>query len=117
MLALQRDGAVLSWGIGNVGQLGRVGPRMRNPKSTQLTPAAISFMHARHKAAHIVDVAAGSYTSFAVTQQGHVWGWGLNQYGHLGFESQVGTAGLQPATVHKQSVVVVCRGLLKDLTD
>ena len=38
----------------------------------------------------IVDVACGSYATYAVDEQGHTWGWGLNNYGQLGIQGQVG---------------------------
>lgn len=39
--------------------------------------------------APIVDVACGSYASYAVDDQGHTWAWGLNNYGQLGNEGEV----------------------------
>ena len=35
------------------------------------------------------DVAAGTYSSFAWTADGHVLAWGLNNYGQLGLPGQV----------------------------
>ena len=35
------------------------------------------------------DVACGSYASYAVDEEGHVWAWGLNQYGQLGLPDLV----------------------------
>ena len=32
----------------------------------------------------MADVSAGTYTSFASTTDGHVFAWGLNNYGQLG---------------------------------
>lgn len=37
----------------------------------------------------IVDIACGSYATYAVDEEGHVWGWGLNNYGQLGMPGQV----------------------------
>ena len=37
----------------------------------------------------IVDVACGSYATYAVDEAGNVWAWGLNNYGQLGMEGQV----------------------------
>lgn len=41
ILALRRDGSVLSWGYGAQGQLGRIGSRHRAPEKTQLTPGLV----------------------------------------------------------------------------
>ena len=91
ILALTSDGSVLSWGSGLVGQLGRVGSRMQHPEETQLTPAAVPFKRKRgvKASSRIADIAAGPYTSFACTEDGHVFAWGLNNYGQLGFSSKV----------------------------
>lgn len=89
VLALRNDGVVLSWGVGMVGQLGRVGTRMLDPEAVQLTPGTIPFTRNRAKAAHITDIATGSYSSFAVTAKGNVFAWGLNNYGQLGVSSKV----------------------------
>ena len=45
---------------------------------------------------HIVDVACGSYATYAVDEQGHTWGWGLNNYGQLGIQGQVGPMWIFP---------------------
>ena len=34
---------------------------------------------------NIIDVAAGGYHSLAVDSDGHVWSWGLNDKGQLGY--------------------------------
>lgn len=45
----------------------------------------------------IVDVACGSYATYAVDEQGHTWGWGLNNYGQLGIQGQVGPMWICPS--------------------
>ena len=35
-------------------------------------------------ARRVADVSAGTYTSFASTTDGHMFAWGLNNYGQLG---------------------------------
>ena len=92
VLALQRDGVVLSWGVGLIGQLGRVGTRMLDPETTQLTPAAVPFKRTRavKASSKIADIACGMFDSFACTADGHAFAWGLNNYSQLGFQSQVG---------------------------
>lgn len=59
------------------GQLGRRIMERRLLNSTRPDP-----LHLRK----IVAVGAGFYHSFAVDVEGHVYAWGLNQYGQLGLE-------------------------------
>ena len=37
----------------------------------------------------IVDIACGSYTSYAVDEAGKTWAWGLNNYGQVGLQGEV----------------------------
>lgn len=37
----------------------------------------------------IVDIACGSYASYAVDEVGNTWAWGLNNYGQVGMQGQV----------------------------
>lgn len=37
----------------------------------------------------IVDIACGSYASYAVDEAGKTWAWGLNNYGQIGLLGQV----------------------------
>ena len=93
VVALLRGGKLLSWGTGEQGQLGRVGARLpeRGLKELLLAPAEISLKRTAKAAAAdpIVDIAAGNYSTFGLTQQGQVWAWGLNNYGQLGQEGEV----------------------------
>ncbi len=93
MVALLRSGALLSWGTGEQGRLGRIGSRLpeKGLKALLLTPAEVSMKRSAKAAAAdpITDVAAGNYSTFAVTQNGQVWAWGLNNYGQLGLEGEV----------------------------
>ena len=93
MVALLRGGALLSWGTGEQGQLGRVGAQLpeRGLKQKLLTPAEVTLKRAAKAAAAdpVVDIAAGNYSTFAVSQKGQVWAWGLNNYGQLAQEAEV----------------------------
>jgi len=73
-----------------LGQLGRkiIGRRLLN--STRPDP-----LHLRK----IVVVGAGSFHSFAVDADGHVYAWGLNQYGQLGLEIEDETIVWTPTLV------------------
>ena len=37
----------------------------------------------------ILDIACGSYASYAVDEAGKTWAWGLNNYGQVGLQGQV----------------------------
>lgn len=88
--ALTAGGAVLTWGTSGQGQLGRVGPRLRDPKPTLLRPAPVAFRRSRAlRAVRVTDVACGIYATFALAEGGHVFAWGLNNYGQLALEGQV----------------------------
>lgn len=84
MAALTEAGGVLTWGTSGCGALGRVGPRLRDPKPTLLRPAPVAFRRTRSvRAVHITDIACGIYATFALAEGGHVFAWGLNNYGQL----------------------------------
>lgn len=72
-LILDKDGNIYSSGWNNKGQLGR-------PVEGQAT----SFEHvAALSGHHISDVICGWETSFALTREGKLFGWGSNTYGQL----------------------------------
>ena len=87
--ALTAVGGVLTWGTSGQGQLGRVGPRLRDPKPTLLRPAPVVFKRGlRGRAVRVTDVACGIYGTFALAEGGLVLAWGLNNYGQLALEGQ-----------------------------
>src|SRR6516225_4922564 len=75
-LAIKNDGTVWAWGSNQYGELGNTinnGNNKPNPVPTQVGDLS-----------SIVAVAAGSYHSLALKNDGTVWAWGSNQYGQLG---------------------------------
>ncbi len=72
VLALLADGAVYSWGLNNLGQLG-LGDQL-----TRLTPTRIELPGAA------VAIAAGRAHSLAVLEGGRIFAWGDNGFGQLG---------------------------------
>ncbi|KDD73507.1 hypothetical protein H632_c2107p0, partial [Helicosporidium sp. ATCC 50920] len=93
--ALTRGGELLTWGTGQQGQLGRVGERVtsRAAHGTLLRPHAVPIkaragVRMGGSAAEVVDLACGSWTTFAVLKGGQVFGWGLNNYGQLGLDKE-----------------------------
>ena len=57
-----------------------------SPSQPSCCLGALSLGYA---ALQVVEVATGSYGSFALTEEGQVWAWGLNQYGQLGIPGEV----------------------------
>lgn len=68
-----------AWGASQHGQLGRRLPERLRLNGTK--PERLSLRG-------IVTVGAGAYHSFAVNQDGRVFGWGLNSMGQLGLEDR-----------------------------
>ncbi|KFA69052.1 hypothetical protein S40285_05462 [Stachybotrys chlorohalonatus IBT 40285] len=83
ILALDHKGNVLAWGCGQQNQLGR--RIIERNKMTSLIPQGVGLPRGK-----ITQVACGSYHSFAIDKDGHVWGWGLNNFGEIGVESNAG---------------------------
>ncbi|CAH0722311.1 unnamed protein product, partial [Brenthis ino] len=73
-LALTADGKVYSWGEGEDGKLGH-GNRI-----TLEAPRLIESLSGER----VVDIACGSAHSACVTARGHLYTWGLGEYGRLG---------------------------------
>ena len=65
-------GQVWTWGLGQVGQLGRPWP------ADASIPAVVPGL------SDVVAVSAGVYHSLALKADGTVWAWGWNPYGQLG---------------------------------
>ncbi len=66
------DGQVWTWGLGHVGQLGRVWP------GDASSPGVVGGL------ADVVAVSAGVFHSLALKSDGTVWAWGWNAHGQLG---------------------------------
>eukprot|EP00668_Euglena_longa_P032098 GGOE01041385.1.p1 GENE.GGOE01041385.1~~GGOE01041385.1.p1 ORF type:complete len:562 (-),score=144.02 GGOE01041385.1:105-1790(-) len=72
-LALTASGEVFSWGDGSYGQLGHSSnPNKPSPSSPDPKPIAALAGH------HVALIAAGFYSSFALTDEGEVYAWGCN---------------------------------------
>lgn len=70
----------------------------RDARASSLRPGGLPFK----RGVKIAKVAAGSYHSFAVTTEGRVYAWGLNNFGELGVEDDMGVDGatiLQPTLI------------------
>ncbi|CUS06803.1 unnamed protein product [Tuber aestivum] len=100
VLGLTKEGDVYGWGNGQQYQLGRrISERHR---LTGLNPRQVSLPRCQVK-----YVATGSYHSFAITRDGKVWAWGLNQYGQCGI--------CKPQCTEEDSTVIPVPTVVKSL--
>ena len=76
--------SVWSWGEGTYGKLG-LGPDLV-PEQDQPYPTVVSALQGQE----VEQVACGKYHSLAVTRTGHVWVWGDNTNGQLGWQDPSG---------------------------
>ena len=96
-LALQSDGTVWAWGNNTYGQLGDAraynyvsGNNRENNGDARNRNNVIQVQIPDGEV--IKYIAAGRYHSLAVTTEGKVYAWGLNNYGQLGINSQINTS-------------------------
>ncbi|XP_048005438.1 probable E3 ubiquitin-protein ligase HERC2 [Leguminivora glycinivorella] len=73
-LALTADGKVYSWGEGEDGKLGH------GNKQTLESPKLIESLAGER----VISIACGSAHSACVTARGHLYTWGMGEYGRLG---------------------------------
>lgn len=87
ILLLTDEGRVLTFGEGSKGQLGRIGSTELNSINTNrdqfLRPAMVSIP----EQARIDHVFASQWNSFALSSDGNLYGWGLNNYFQLGLKN------------------------------
>ncbi|KAF5019822.1 hypothetical protein F66182_8191 [Fusarium sp. NRRL 66182] len=83
ILALDHKGNVVAWGCGQQNQLGR--RIIERNKMSSLIPQGVGLPRGK-----IAKIACGSYHSFAIDKDGHVYGWGLNNFGEIGVEQNAG---------------------------
>jgi regulator of chromosome condensation len=83
ILALDHKGNVVAWGCGQQNQLGR--RIIERNKLSSLIPQGIGLPRGK-----ITKIACGSYHSFAIDKDGKAWGWGLNNFGEIGIDSNAG---------------------------
>ncbi|KAI9714622.1 MAG: hypothetical protein M1828_001159 [Chrysothrix sp. TS-e1954] len=99
VLALSQTGTVYAWGSGEMNQLGR--RIIERNRTHGLEPRAFGLTR------HYNDIGAGSEHSFAVHSDGRVLGWGLNNFGQTGVDSQIGE---DNATVVKPTAITSLAG-------
>lgn len=82
-LALLADGTVWGWGSDQNGELGR---NHSGSGMQAFVPAPVRNL------AHVVGIAAGEGTSYAVRTDGTAWAWGRDEVGQLGLPGPAGHA-------------------------
>ena len=80
-LALKPDGSVWSWGSQDFGQLGVPGA---NTDAKLPVRVAASNTNPPMYLNGVSDIAAGGNHSLALSNDGHVWAWGFNDFGQVG---------------------------------
>lgn len=83
MVALKKDGTVVTWGINTYGQLG-------NTNGTAVRPVYVVDCYGQ-KLNGVIDISAARDHGAAVKTDGTVWTWGRNDYGQLGDNSTFAT--------------------------
>ncbi|KAI0547220.1 regulator of chromosome condensation 1/beta-lactamase-inhibitor protein II [Xylaria curta] len=106
-LALDTQGNIWAWGYNEQNQFGR---RLFGRHSDSFVPSQVRVC--RNNAKYI---ASGEYHSFAVDNNGNVWGWGANSFGQAGDPHTAGrdsTVLLSPTKIHNlcQKGVVILDG-------
>lgn len=103
VLAVKADGSIVSWGLAASGQLGYGDPVDGDFIDPRPTAAAVATAGDGSKPLlGIATVAANGNTSFAITRDGKLWGWGEDGNGTLG----QGGAGGAGAMAHKAGYAI-----------
>lgn len=78
--AIAQDGTLYSWGYGLFGSLGQ------GDESNRTSPTVISASH--FGSDEVLDLVGGSFTTFAITRSGAIYGMGRNHAGQLALGDQ-----------------------------
>ncbi|KAF2767571.1 RCC1/BLIP-II, partial [Teratosphaeria nubilosa] len=109
-IALDKSGAAWSWGAGEQSQLGRkTVERTNETQRNTLIPR--QFGLPRGPKNGIASISTGGYHSFAISKNGNVYSWGLNNMGQTGHTENAGEDG---AAIHNAKIVASLKG--KDIT-
>ena len=90
-VAVTMRGQLYAWGCGEQGQLGCKVLASR-PKAKLLPTQPLPLRRGRGAALPVVSCGAGAYHSLAITADGGVWAFGLNNHGQLGVGGTGGAA-------------------------
>jgi alpha-tubulin suppressor-like RCC1 family protein len=99
IIALDEHGEIHLWGRNEVGQCGissdNHNPDVFNSGNGALDDSRCLTIHSMNKDEYfngnrVVDIWAGHRSSYALTEDGTLWGWGSNLYGQLGYPTNTG---------------------------
>ena len=88
--AVTENGCLLTWGVAEQGQIGRIAECLsirggRKGLRAILMPGLVRFPgYRRHHQPFITDVFCMGYHTFAITDTNELFAWGLNNFGQLG---------------------------------
>ncbi|KAI7184280.1 RCC1/BLIP-II protein [Hortaea werneckii] len=102
-LALNKAGAVVAWGSGQQMQLGR--RIIERSKLESLRPREFGLPKGPKNG--IATIETGAYHCFAISKNGNVYSWGLNNYGETGIPDN---AGQDDAAIKKPTIVEALQG-------
>lgn len=106
LVAIDREGSVIAWGVNSNGQLGPALTRL--PRSS---PAPVSGLEPG-----FVAVAAGRAHTLALRRDGTALGWGYNSYGQLGIGSDsIEVRRFDPSALKLSNLVAVSAGQFHSL--
>jgi regulator of chromosome condensation len=90
VLALDQDQHVWAWGNGQQNQLGRRVTERSLIES--LVPNRVGFHDnsIKRPSQKMAQIVSGDYHCFAIASDGHVWGWGVNNYAETGVPDEAG---------------------------
>jgi alpha-tubulin suppressor-like RCC1 family protein len=95
-LALDEHGELWAWGYNGHGQCGNGKETggdtgMRAGTDVDIYSPLCLTKEIYFGGNRIVDIACGSYSSYALDETGQLWSWGYNNYGQLGYPTNTGT--------------------------
>ncbi|KAK4494008.1 hypothetical protein PRZ48_015194 [Zasmidium cellare] len=102
-LAMNTKGAVYAWGSGQQNQLGR--RIIERTKEQALIPCEFGLPKGAKN--RITSIETGSYHSFAISKNGDVYAWGLNNFGETGI---MNNAGQDDAVIMNPTVIKLLKG-------
>ncbi|WPG99374.1 RCC1/BLIP-II protein [Acrodontium crateriforme] len=102
-IALDKSGTVFAWGSGEQHQLGR--KVVERKKKDGLLPRTFGLPKGPKNG--IKSIETGEYHSMAISKNGDVYAWGLNNFGQTGIPDNAGT---DDAVVTKPKVIEHLRG-------
>lgn len=105
-IALDDQGKVYTWGLNYYGGLGN------GLAGDSYVPVAVADGGVSFQSKKILQVAAGSYHSLAIDDQGKVYTWGRNQFGQLG-NGNTGTDSNVPVEVLNGNILFQTKKIIQ----